>query len=143
MDDPPAMLAAQSRLISRRRKKAERNGREIALKLTRNATVQEIICMAEVGKLGLRFEFQRPVVFQSAPHSRVIDLFLPDYFIAIEIDGKNHFTADGKRRDGRRVAQFENEYPHFKFIRFSNRQVDSHAFPQILQDSLDMARRAI
>ena len=52
----------------------------------------------------------------------VLDFYCPELHLAIEIDGPSHMTSKAARYDKNR--QEEIEFLGFRFIRFTNEQVD-------------------
>ena len=60
---------------------------------------------------------------------RIIDNFIVDFYchqarLVIELDGSQHFTAEGKRQDAARTETLE-EYGLY-VLRFSNKDVDEN-----------------
>ena len=54
----------------------------------------------------------------------ILDFYCPSEHLAIELDGEQHFTEDGKKRDEMRAAYIESL--GIKIIRFENFQVFDH-----------------
>jgi very-short-patch-repair endonuclease len=91
--------------------------------MRRNPTQPELLMMQVLGALGIKYQFQKLIPFRSRPAARVADFFLTDTLFIIEVDGPRHFTREGIADDAKRNAQFASEYPHFKFIRYKNKEV--------------------
>lgn len=50
----------------------------------------------------------------------ILDFYLPSYGLAIELDGKSHYTKEGVRKDRIRTARLKKE--GIQVIRFSNQK---------------------
>lgn len=109
-------------------KRAARLGKKMAKKLRERATPEEIHCMNLLGLLGIGYEFQQNFIMSSRPRFRIVDFLIPDLMLVLEIDGAHHFWASGRKRDAIRAAQFASDYPHIRFIRFTNREVMASGF---------------
>ena len=103
------------------------NGKHIAFakQLRKNATPQE-------NRLWYNFLRHYPIRFQ---RQKAIDEYIVDFYchkakLVIEIDGTQHFTADGPRKDALRTEQLE-QYG-LQIIRLSNRQINE-AFPRVCE----------
>lgn len=114
--------------LERRRKRDKSKGKRLSKILTRNATPSEVVCLSYLAQLGIVCHFQKPFTFDSKPRVRIVDIFIPEKFLAIEIDGSSHRTQVGKAEDGHRNKQFSYEYPHIRFIRFTNKEVHGAEF---------------
>ena len=98
------------------------NGKNIPLaqKLRKNATSQE-------RHLWYDFLSEYPVRFQ---RQKVIGNFIVDFYchevnLAIEIDGYEHFTPEGRKHDQMRTNQLQKQFG-LRVLRFSNSDVDDH-----------------
>ena len=95
------------------------NGKHISLakELRKNATSQE-------NRLWYDFLRHYPIRFQ---RQKSIDEYIVDFYchkakLVIEIDGTQHFTSDGPRKDALRTEQLE-QYG-LQVLRLSNRQIN-------------------
>lgn len=90
-----------------------------AKNLRRNATPQENHLWYDfLSKYKIRFQRQK-----------AIDNFIADFYchkakLIIEIDGSQHYTEDGRRKDEFRTEILEGY--DLKVIRFTNHQIDSN-----------------
>lgn len=98
--------------------------------LRRKYTPAESRLAETLGSLRISFEFQKVFTFDRCP--RIVDFFVRDGFIAIEADGKSHFTEEGRKSDALRSRQFRQSFPYIKFLRFSNQEVFQSTFTGIL-----------
>jgi very-short-patch-repair endonuclease len=64
---------------------------------------------------GLKFRRQYPY------NSFILDLYCPAHRLAIELDGSQHVTPDGRAQDAERTAQLQGA--GIRVLRFSNRDV--------------------
>lgn len=91
----------------------------LAKNLRKNATKQENHLWYDfLSKYKVRFQRQK-----------AIDNFIADFYcdkakLIIEIDGSQHYTADGKEKDEFRTEILEGY--NLKVIRFTNRQLDTN-----------------
>ncbi|TWU04917.1 endonuclease domain-containing protein [Stieleria varia] len=67
-------------------------------------------------RLGFKFRRQQPLGIYTA------DFFCPDARLVIEIDGKDHFTNEGKLYDAARDRWMQSQGIHV--LRFTGKQVD-------------------
>lgn len=135
--DPPAMRRWTSGRLSRIRKDAVKRGKKWAKGLRSIATDEEIILQGLLSSLGYKVVPQKDFFFESKPHTRIVDMWLPDFHIAIEADGVGHFTKRGRGRDVARSIQFKNEYPHFRFLRYRNEEIREEGFRRRLALDLE------
>ena len=91
----------------------------LAKNLRKNATKQENHLWYDfLSKYKVRFQRQK-----------AIDNFIADFYcdkakLIVEIDGSQHYTADGKEKDEFRTEILEGY--NLKVIRFTNRQLDTN-----------------
>jgi very-short-patch-repair endonuclease len=64
-------------------------------------TSAELRLEPHIASLGVRYRFQHPVFAVGA----ILDFALPDHKLAIEVDGKSHFTKVGRIKDKARTAR--------------------------------------
>ena len=90
-----------------------------AQNLRKNATAQENHLWYDfLAKYEIRFQRQK-----------AIDNFIADFYchkvkLIIEIDGSQHYTAEGKQKDEFRTEVLEGF--DLRIIRFTNRQIDTN-----------------
>lgn len=91
----------------------------LARRLRRNATPQEKHLWYDfLSKYEVRFQRQK-----------AIDSFIADFYchkakLIIEIDGAQHYTKEGRKKDEFRTEILEGY--DLKIIRFTNRQIDTN-----------------
>ena len=96
-----------------------KNNIHLAKNLRKNATPQE-------NHLWYDFLSQYEIKFQ---RQKAIDNFIADFYchkakLIIEIDGSQHYTEHGKRKDEFRTEILEGY--NLKVIRFTNEQIDTN-----------------
>ena len=96
-----------------------KNNIHLAKNLRKNATPQE-------NHLWYDFLSQYEIKFQ---RQKAIDNFIADFYchkakLIIEIDGSQHYTEYGKRKDEFRTEILEGY--NLKVIRFTNEQIDTN-----------------
>lgn len=98
--------------------------------LIEKQTTPELAFEKKLCKLGVRYRFQ------DLRWKYIIDFTLPDYKIAIEIDGPSHNTAEARRKDRERDTWLESG--GWQVFRFTNQQVlsDPEACVDAIRDSL-------
>ena len=106
----------------------QEKGREYAKELKKNATQWELKFKGILEGLGYKFKFQVPVICNSK-HLYILDFLLIDYQIFIELDGSQHFTKEGKKKDNLRTKRLRKE--GYEPLRFPNKQVDNLTTDQI------------
>ena len=104
----------------RRSKELQRIARGYALELTEKATEAEKAFAEILSARGIRFEFQHP--FQRGESFAIVDFWLPDYGVIVEIDGGYHNTHEQKLKDAERSAFLLKKEKIRKVVRFSNEQ---------------------
>jgi very-short-patch-repair endonuclease len=109
-----------------------------AARMRDTPTPAECRIRSAVASLGIRYNHQ--LVFERI--YRIVDFYLPEYLIAIEADGKQHYTKDGIEADAERDSQFKAHYPDVRFIRMSNAEImnrDKHSLKAELQRRINVA----
>lgn len=96
-----------------------KNNITLARNLRKNSTSQE-------NRLWYDFLSKYEIRFQ---RQKAIDNFIADFYchkakLIIEIDGSQHYTEDGRRKDEFRTEILEGY--DLKVIRFTNHQIDSN-----------------
>ena len=74
---------------------------------------------------GFRYEFQKP--FNHSDTFAIVDFYLPDYSVVVEIDGGYHLDPEQAWRDGLRTGRLLNKNNIKKVVRFTNEEVLSDA----------------
>ncbi len=69
-------------------------------------------------KLGVKFRRQHPL------DEFVLDFYCPKYKLAIELDGTQHLTKDGKDYDKMRTKYLESK--DIKVVRFLNSEIKNN-----------------
>lgn len=69
------------------------------------------------------FPFEQQKIFGR----KIVDFFLPEYNLAIEVDGVHHHDCFGSRRDKIRGWYFYRNFPSVKFLRFDNSELLSRS----------------
>ena len=79
-----------------------------AAQLRRQATPAENLFRAHLAALGLPYRFQHGLF---KPRYRIVDFYLPEQNLVVEIDGEYH----DRERDQKRDSDFQgiSRYPHF------------------------------
>lgn len=90
-------------------------------KLVKNTTKAESIMKAHLTSLGVKYEFQK-IYFTLDNYYYIIDFFLPDWNIAIEVDGKYHADKKQQRKDSGREKKLKKAGIR-AFIRMNNSTV--------------------
>ena len=106
----------------------EEKGKEFSEKLRKNATQWELKFSNILKQLGYKFEFQVPIIC-AKKHLYILDFVLTDYQIFIELDGAQHYTKEGKKKDNLRTKRLRKE--GYEPLRFPNKQVDNFTIEQI------------
>lgn len=77
-------------------------GAQYSRDLTNKATSYEILFRSVLEEAKINYVFQYPVICRRE-HLFIIDFFLPEYKVAFELDGSQHYTKEGQRADKRRT----------------------------------------
>src|SRR5688572_17232826 len=93
--------------------------------LRKKATAAEKVFENYLATLGLSYQFQQGFY---TPYHRIVDFYLPDHNLIIEIDGPCH----DPERDRRRDTWFQN-VRGIRILRLTNEEVMSGAFQDKLQ----------
>lgn len=96
-------------------------GKEFAKDLTAKATRWELEFKAKLEKYGIKFIFQHPVICNKK-NLFILDFYLPEYKLGIELDGYSHYTPAGMKKDNRRTSCLKKE--GIKIIRLKNSLVE-------------------
>lgn len=106
----------------------QQKGKEFSKELRNNATQWELKFKSILEELGYKFNFQVPVICNKK-HLYILDFLLTDYQIFIELDGSQHFTKEGKKKDNLRTKRLRKE--GYEPLRFPNKQIDNLTSNQI------------
>ena len=93
--------------------------------LKRQATEAEIKFCQILDEYGFKYEFQKP--FKHFGTFAIVDFYLPDYFVVVEIDGGYHLDPEQAWQDGLRAGRLLDKNKIKKVVRFSNEEVLSSA----------------
>lgn len=84
-------------------------GNSNAKRLRANATKWERIIYRYLKELGIHFKFQDPIVIRKK-YLYIMDFFIPDTNICIEIDSKQHHTSkEDVKKDRIRTRRLKSE----------------------------------
>jgi very-short-patch-repair endonuclease len=81
-------------------------GKKYAKELKDKATYYELEFQKILHQVGEPFIFQHPVVCEQN-YLYILDFYIPKYNIAIELDGAQHYTKQGKKKDKQRTKKLE------------------------------------
>jgi very-short-patch-repair endonuclease len=106
------------RYLGHRRKKIKDKILKVTTDLALRETPAEIHFKKLLNELGISYQFQRVIHFPKDNYS-ILDFYLPDHGIYIELDGDHHYQVLGLIKDIYREQKLSKV--GFKtFIRFSN-----------------------
>lgn len=98
-------------------------GKRRAKELAKKATKHELLFYKFLKEIGIKFEFQKPVICNKKT-LYILDFYLYEYNIAVELDGRQHFTKEGLKKDSLRSRRLKKEGIIVK--RLTNRQVSTY-----------------
>ena len=98
--------------------KVEIRAKQFRRKLVDEMTRFERITLKYLRELDYRIEIQK-IVFYSRGKFYIVDFYLPDYKIVIEVDGKQHYWKDGIVNDKIRTKRLQ-QCGVLDVVRFSN-----------------------
>lgn len=109
----------------------ENLGKIRAKELTQKATKWEKELYKILKDLHYKFTFQVPVIVNKlkSPQLFILDFLLTDYNIFIELDGSQHYTKQGLKKDNLRTKKLRKE--GYEPIRFPNKQISVFTKEQI------------
>lgn len=110
---------------------AKQVAKKYASELTTNATEAEILFQKVLKQYKIQFEFQKPIHFKD--RFVIIDFYIPCQrkVLAIEIDGKAHYTKKGAGYDHERQKRLWQK--NIQTVRYSNSEVFNN-YAKILED---------
>lgn len=94
---------------------ANRNGNII------NATPQEMKMKIILKELGVVYEFQK--VYYTGMTYYIVDFFLPDYNVVVELDGSQHYDGFAREYDALRTENLLYLHKINRVIRFDNKEL--------------------
>jgi very-short-patch-repair endonuclease len=87
-------------------------------KLTLSETPAEIHIKKLLNEIGVEYEFQK-VIFVPKSEFFILDIYLPQLHLYIELDGSHHYTDEGMLKDTKRFKKLMS-VGFNKELRFSN-----------------------
>lgn len=105
-------------------------GKKRAKELAKKATEHEKLFYRFLKDNGIKFEFQKPVICAKKT-LYILDFYLYEFNIAIELDGRQHFTKEGIKKDNLRTRRLKKEGIIVK--RLTNRQVSTYTKEILLE----------
>lgn len=105
-------------------------GKEFSKDLKSKATIHEKKFYRILKDLHYKFEFQVPIICNKK-HLYIVDFLLTDYSIFIELDGRQHSTPEGIKKDNLRTRRLKKE--GYQPLRLTNSQVSVYTKEQIHQ----------
>jgi very-short-patch-repair endonuclease len=106
--------------------------------LVANATMSEKIFKAILKSLKIKYEFQHVVFVDTDGKFFIVDFYLPDYNVGIEIDGGYHADHEQMLKDSQRTKTILKKVKMRDIIRFKNDEVGpTDYFRNRLQGILD------
>lgn len=104
----------------RRAKELQQVARAYAIELEEKATEAEKAFAQILEGRGIRFDFQHP--FHRGESFAIVDFWLQDYGVVVEIDGGYHNTKAQKLKDADRSDYLLKKERIHRVVRFSNEQ---------------------
>lgn len=125
--------------MAKRTKRTKRNKQEVvkflqekgdqfSKELKNKATIWELRFIDILNELGYNFKFQVPVIC-SNKYLYILDFVLTDFNIFIELDGYQHFTKQGMKKDNLRTKRLKKI--GYQPLRFPNKQIETFTTEQI------------
>lgn len=106
-------------------------------KLTKKATGSEALFRNILSGLKIRYEFQH-IVFVKGFKFFILDFYLPDYNIGIEIDGGYHFTEEQYLKDCERTDAILKDIKLRDIVRIYNSTISTDSnFIEYMSDLLN------
>lgn len=112
----------------------EMKGKEFAADLTKKATKWELAFKKKLEAINIGFIFQHPVICNKR-NLFILDFYLPQINLAIELDGQGHYTPSGLKYDRRRTSCLKKE--GISVLRFQNYFVEEITIAH-LKELLDL-----
>lgn len=102
--------------------------KEFAERMRNNPTFYERKFYDYLVQHRVNFEFQKILY---CTKSYIVDFFLIDYKVVVEIDGEYHYNEDQKEKDWQRSLDIYKTYG-YKVLRISNKQIEYDHFEEKL-----------
>lgn len=103
------------------KKKKSVVAKEFSEGLKRRATAAEMKFCEILDEYGFRYEFQKPLKHSGT--FAIVDFYLPDFCVVVEVDGGYHADPVQAWEDGLRTGRLINKNNIKKVIRFTNEMV--------------------
>jgi len=102
--------------------------------LTINATPTELKMKLLLRELGVDYEFQK--IYYVGYSFYIVDFYLPEYNLVVEIDGQQHYNWNDKIYDRLRTDNLVNLHGVKRVVRFDNRDltVDTYVKERLLKE---------
>ena len=104
----------------RRDKEIQKIARRFSRELEEKATSSEKAFAEILAAHGIRFDFQHP--FRRGKTFAIVDFWLPDYGVVVEIDGGYHNIPQQAEKDATRSADLLRKEKVRRIVRFTNEQ---------------------
>lgn len=106
---------------AKQKAKAKRAVNKFQRESTERATPAEQAFKGELEALGLEYQFQK--VFSANKQKYIVDFYLPEYHMVVEIDGEYHNAPAQQEKDAKREADLLKNPAIAKIVRFTNGEV--------------------
>lgn len=93
---------------------------------TSKSTESEKKFKAVLKALDVKYEYQHIVFINDKGNFFILDFYLPDYNVGIEIDGGYHFTAKQYVKDSERTKLILRFIKIRSILRFKNKEIDTN-----------------
>lgn len=120
-------------------------GIEFSKELTLKATEWEKIIKNKLFKMNLNFKFQHPIIVPNGKSLKlyILDFYLPDVKLAIEIDSiKHHTSKEDKKSDVKKTRLLQKQGIYV--FRLWNSQITSltqSEFETIIRDKISLLKK--
>lgn len=112
--------------------------KEFRKDLIKRATKEEKIFRSFLERKGIKYQFQKIVYIRDKDalikKFYILDFYLPDYKLAVEIDGDYHNTKEQMELDAERESIIIKHYPNVSFLRIKNQDVTYKKLNNIIED---------
>lgn len=106
--------------------------------LIKRATKEEKIFRSFLDRNGIKYQFQKIMYLKNSIGNikkfYILDFYLTEYKIAVEIDGGYHNTKEQMELDALRESEIIKQYPEIRFLRFKNEDIKHSIIREILED---------
>lgn len=107
----------------------QRLGEKHAEELRINSTYAEKVFKVKLKEAGIEYEFQK--AFNDSKRLYIVDFYLPNRWIIIEVDGGYHNTLEQQERDKERQLWFENN--GYYIWRISNKEANEMSIDHLVK----------